>query len=169
MFTYRLSWHYHFGRLVFAACIIFFGYNVLAQSRDFYVPYLHAWRRMLLPESKNRINASLTFEEAFDYTIQAVGFLMIFGGALLALNKRVPGGLICLLALTFLLVTQDNPFLVEYIKPKPKVEKIRYDDLARHLSLIGAILFLMVVPPVEDLDPEKDHLSKKAKKEKKDN
>ena len=43
--------------------------------------------------------------------------------------------------------------LLEYMKPKPRIMKIRYDDLARHISLIGAILYMMAVPPVSDIDP----------------
>ena len=60
------------------------------------------------------------------------------------------GGLILILAMAFLFATQDNPILVEYLKPKPKSGTIRYDDLARHISILGAILFFMFVPPTED-------------------
>jgi len=118
------------------------------------VPFLHAWRRMLLPDSKNRISESLTYEELFMYIIQAVGFVMMFGGFLVALNKRVFGGFLVLLAFTFLLLTQDNPMLIEYIKPKPRIANIRMDDLARHVSVMGAIFYVMVVPPYAGEDPE---------------
>ena len=64
----------------------------------------------------------------------------------------------CIIAL------QDNPLLIPHIKPAPKSSHIRYDDLARHLSLIGAMFYLMIVPPVEDAVPDKDHKDKKAKK-----
>ena len=70
----------------------------------------------------------------------------------------------CILAMVFILATQDNPLLIPHIKPTPKVSHIRYDDLARHMSLIGAILYLMIVPPVEDAVSDKDHKDKKAKK-----
>ena len=46
---------------------------------------------------------------------------MIVGGVLLAANRRVAGGLLILLSFTFLLLTQDNPMLIEHIKPKPKI------------------------------------------------
>ncbi len=66
---FRFSRLYHFGRIVLSLAIIYFGYNILDQGKEFYVPYLHAWRRMLLPESKNRINESMTYEELFTYII----------------------------------------------------------------------------------------------------
>ena len=90
--------------------------------------------------------------------------LMMLGAALLALNKRVAGGLVLLLPIFFMLATQDNPMLIPHTKPVPKSSHIRYDDLARHLSLLGGILFLMVVPPVEDAAEENDHGKKKNKK-----
>ena len=152
---YKLSWHFHIGRIALALAIIFFGYNIMLQGREFYVPLLHAWRRMLLPDSKNKINASLTYEELFLHVTQAMGGLMVFGGALIALNKRVAGGLFVLLALAFMVATQDNPMLIEYMKPKPQRNTIRLDDLARHISVIGAVLYLMIVPPVNDR--EDDH------------
>mmetsp|Transcript_2577 Transcript_2577/g.3574 ORF Transcript_2577/g.3574 Transcript_2577/m.3574 type:complete len:170 (-) Transcript_2577:92-601(-) len=163
-FNYRLSWHYHFGRLVFALTLVYFGYNILTQGRDFYLPYLHGLRRLTMPTSKNRISPTLTYEDVFTIVLQVVGALFISAGALIAVNKRVFGGVVALLAVGFLLVTQDNPLLVEYLKPKPKSGTIRYDDLARHITLIGAILFFMVVPPVDD--PVEEESSKKKKKNK---
>ena len=118
---------------------------------------------MVLPNSKNRINESFTYEEVFAYLIQAVGFIFMLGGALITANKRMIGGVVCLVAITFLLATQDNPMLIEHIKPKPKSKTIRFDDLARHLSLIGAILYMMFVPPVVDEEPEEDKKGKKKK------
>lgn len=128
------------------------------------MPLLHALRRMVLPESKNRINPDWTFEEVFDLTIKVAGIVFVVGGTLIAANKRVIGGLICLLAMVFVIALQDNPLLIEFIKPKPKSDKIRYDDLARHISLIGAILFFMAVDPVDDAVVEDEKKSKKAKK-----
>ena len=68
-FNYKLSWHYHFGRIVLALVMLYFGYNVLVQGQEFYIPFMHAARRMLLPDSKNRINESLTYEELFRYLV----------------------------------------------------------------------------------------------------
>ena len=104
-FTYRLSWHFHFGRICLALMLCYFGYNMLLQGTEFYVPFLHAWRRVILPGSKNRINSGLTYEEAFGYVTQGVGALFILGGALVGLNWRVLGGMIALLAISFMLAT----------------------------------------------------------------
>ena len=69
------------------------------------MPLLHAWRRMLLPDSKNRINASLTYVELFGYIIQAVGAMFMLGGSLIFLNQRVVGGIVCLTAIGFMIAT----------------------------------------------------------------
>ena len=79
---------------------------------------------------------------------------MIIGGVLLAANRRVAGGLLILLSFMFLLLTQDNHMLIEHIKPKPKIASIRMDDLGRHISFFGAILYMMVVPPCVDEEPD---------------
>ena len=117
---------------------------------------MHAWRRLLLPDSKNRINESLTYEEAFTYATQALGVTFCIGGFFILVNFKKFGGLICIIAIAFMIATQDNPLLLEHLKPKPKTMKINLGDLARHISLIGAILYMMVTPPVSDIDPEKE-------------
>ena len=126
------------------------------------MPYLHGIRRIISPLSKNRIQEGLTFEDVFGWIIQGVGGLFIAGGVFIAANKRVMGGLLSILAVTFLFVTQDNPMLVEYLKPKPKSMSIRYDDLARHISLLGAILFFMLVDPCIDPEPVEPKKKKKV-------
>ena len=162
--NYKLSWHYNAGRVVFALILVFFGYNMMSQSRDFYMPYLHGIRRIISPLSKNRIKEGLTYEDVFGWVVQAEGGLFMLAGLLIAMNKRVIGGIFALLAISFLLATQDNPMLIEYLKPKPRSSSIRYDDLARHISLIGAVLFFMLVDPVVDPEP----LVKKKKNKAKD-
>ena len=71
---------------------------------------------MLAPDSKNRINKDFTYEEVFKIVVQVEGGLFMFGGFLILLNKRVAGGLICILALIFIFATQDNPTLHPHIK-----------------------------------------------------
>ena len=124
---------------------------------------------MLLPDSKNRINESLTYEELFVQVTQAVGVTFCVGGFFILINYRKFGGFICILAIAFMIATQDNPMLLDHIKPKPRVSKIRWDDLARHISLIGAILYMMAVPAVSDIDPEKEEKMERiqAKKDRK--
>ena len=112
-FEYRLSWHYHFGRIAFAFCLAFFGYNILVQGKEFYVPYLHAARRFVLPESKNRINESLTYEDVFVMVVQAMGGIMMLGAFLIGLNQRAIGGVFCILAILMMIGTQDNPLLID--------------------------------------------------------
>ena len=93
-----------------------------------------------------------------------MGATFCTGAFFLLINFRKFGGMICILAISFMLATQDNPLLLEHIKPKPKVMKIQLGDLARHISLIGALIYMMVTEPVSDIDPEKE-----AKEERKKN
>ena len=155
-FEYKVSCHYKLGRALLACFLIFFGYNMYLQGKEFYSPLLHAWRKMMLPNSVNRINETLTYDELFTYVTQAVGGTFCLGGFLLLVNFRKTGGIICILAICFMIATQDNPMILEHIKPKPKNLKIRLDDLARHISIIGALLYMMVTDPCSDIDPEKE-------------
>ena len=41
---------------------------------------------MILPDSKNRINASYTYEDIFKIIVQVEGGLFMFGGFLILLN-----------------------------------------------------------------------------------
>ena len=69
-----------------ALVLIYFGYNVFIQGQEFYIQYLHAWREMLLPGSKNRINKDFTYEEVFKIIVQVEGGLFMLGGFLILLN-----------------------------------------------------------------------------------
>ena len=54
--------------------------------------------------------------------------------------------------------------LIEHIKPAPVSKKVNLNDVARHLSLLGALLYMMIVPPVDDA-PKKGHkIEEDAKK-----
>ena len=136
---------------------------------EFYTPYLAAWMKLLFPDLKaqGRFNESFTYNQLYMYVIQAVGATFCLGGFFLLLNFRKLGGIICILAVGFMIATQDNPLLLEHLKPKPKIMKINLGDLARHISLIGALIYMMVVEPVSDIDLEKvaKEERKKAKAE----
>ena len=95
-----------------------------------------------------------------------MGVLLVIGGILTALNQRTKGPVLIIMAVLMMIATQDNPWIREHIKPKPKSMNIRMNDFFRHLSLIGACLFLMVTPPSED--EEEEHHDDKDKKVKSD-
>ena len=160
---FSISFNYTIGRVLFGLCALWTGYNMLVQGAEFYSPFLHAWRRMLLPDSKNKISDTMTWEKLNGYTTEAFGALMMVGALLILLNKRVMGAWLVILTLLFMVATQDNPFIREFIKPKPKHAKIRLNDLFRHVSLIGACLYMIAVPPYEK-NEDVHHEEQEAKK-----
>ena len=90
---------------------------------------------------------------------------MILGGALVLINMRKAGGVAIMVVLTFMILTQDNPMIKSFIKPKPKNMNLRINDLTRHLSLMGTCLFMLVCPPIANEEDEAELL--KAGKDKK--
>lgn len=87
-----------------------------------------------------------------------MGVLLVLGGILTALNQRTSGPIFIIMAVIMMIATQDNPWIRDQVKPKPKGH-IRMNDFFRHLSLIGACLFVIVVPP----DDEEEDSDKKVK------
>ena len=79
---------------------------------------------------------------------------MVIGGALIALGKKA-GGIFVMIVMLFMILTQDNPFIKEHIKPKPKTTKLRINDLTRHVSVVGACMYYMFTDPVEEPEPVK--------------
>jgi hypothetical protein len=51
-----------------------------------------------------------------------------------------------ILEMEVMIVTQDNPLLTEYIKPAPKSSKYKWDNLLRHISVIGVAVLLLAGP-----------------------
>ena len=108
-----------------------------------YSPLLHAWRRMLVPELKNRISDNWTWEMVNTQIIKAMGSLMIAGGLLILVNLKKAGGAAVIVVLGFLVLTQDNPLIQGFIRPKPHESGRRMYTFTRHLSLLGVCLFMM--------------------------
>ena len=111
--SYPLSWHYHFSRLVIAVYAAVLGYSVYLNSQDVYVPLLQAWRRLLIEseqyqeplERSQYFNETVKYEELFNLVFQGVGAILLGGAALIALNCRVVGASLCLMALGLIMVT----------------------------------------------------------------
>lgn len=51
---------------------------------------------------------------------------------------------------------QNNPYLIDYIKPAPKNKAYKWGDLARHISVIGAALLIMSAPKQKEREDEED-------------
>ena len=50
---------------------------------------------------------------------------MIAGGLLILGNLRKTGSVLVMVALAFMMLTQDNPMIMGHIKPKPKNNHFR--------------------------------------------
>ena len=57
-----------------------------------------------------------------------------------------------------IIAMQDNPLILDLIKPKPKYDSIKLNDATRHVAIIGASLFIMAsesAPYEKEEDKEK--------------
>ena len=135
------------ARIIFSFVICCTGLQIVQSGAETYSPLLRAWRRMIIPDSKNKINDSLTWEFVNLKIIEVMGSLMIVGGLLIMVNLRKAGTIAVMAVLSFLLITQDNPLIENFIKPQPKKNYTRMYDITRHLSLMGVCLFLMLFSP----------------------
>jgi hypothetical protein len=79
---------------------------------------------------------------------------MILSGALMIIGFRKLGAFLLMYTMVFLMILQDNPYLVDYIKPAPKSKHYKWADLTRHLSVMGAGLLVLVARPEEKKDLE---------------
>ena len=109
--------HLEIARVLFAMAVCFQGLQMIQNGASIYSPFLHAWRRMLVPDSKNKINENLTWEFINIQIIKAMGSLMISGGLLILANLLRIGGTAVMIVLSFLVLTQDNPLIEGFIKP----------------------------------------------------
>lgn len=71
---------------------------------------------------------------------------MAIAGLLIAIGNRFIGPFIIIYQMLFLILMQNNPYLVDFIKPAPKNRAFKWGDLARHISVIGAALLIMAAP-----------------------
>ena len=145
MFATR--WHLNFARVLMALAVVWTGLQMVENGGATYSPLLHAWRRMLVPELKNRISDNWTWEMVNTQIIKAMGCLMIAGGLLILVNLKKAGGAAVVVVLSFLILTQDNPLIKGFIRPKPKDNCKMMNDFTRHLSLLGVCLFMMFHSP----------------------
>ncbi len=85
---------------------------------------------------------------------------MCTSGILIMTGNRVLGPVLLIFEMEFLIVLQDNPFIVEYLKPKRKmnvfslanvVRNIRWTDLGSHLSVIGIAVLMLASNPHGEL------------------
>ena len=98
---YKLSWHYNFGRIVCALILMFIGLLVLNKESHTYVPILEAWKQSLIP------NFAID-EKLYHMAMEAEGALFILAGLLILVNCRVIGGIMALVAITFMVACKSK-------------------------------------------------------------
>ena len=82
-----------------------------------------------------------------EQVIKAEAGLCFTASFLLAINQRFIAGIVSLMALAFLLLTQDNPCIKKYLTPGQISSNSNLTSI--HLALMGCTLFLMQVQSVK--------------------
>lgn len=158
MVSYHKRWNYHIGRVILGLIIMLIAAQMADDGSKFYVQFLHAYRRMLMPGVKNRINENLTYEDVNVMVVQAVAALLALSGFLIMLNRQILGPFCLFLAMAFILATQDNPMLYDHIKPTLKNKHYRFNELFRHLALVGSGILIFMDKGAEDKTKNKDEV-----------
>ena len=142
-------------RVFMGLVCIFMATQMFQSGHAHFGQYFHAYRRMLLPGSHNRINESTTYDDYFQTAVAVQGFLMGLSGVLIMFGSRTYGPLLLIWQMIFLMALQDNPLVTEHIKPAPKNKSYKWADTTRHVSVIGAALLIMSAPVCEAEEPKK--------------
>ena len=138
---------------------------MIQTGHEHFGPYFHAYRKWIYPELKNRLTPSWTFDDVCKLVVICHGVLMCLAGVLIAWGNRLVGPIILIFEMEFIMILQDNPFIIDHIKPVPKNKNYKWGDLTRHLSVIGVAILLMAASPVKDEDAEETEKGKKTKNE----
>lgn len=67
----------------------------------------------------------------------------MLSGFFIISNQRKLGGFLMIIAMVFILMTKDNPFIVSHLKSINKEKNQRAIDFLKHISLVGAALLLL--------------------------
>ena len=138
---------------------------MIQTGHEHFGPYFHAYRKWIYPELKNRLTPSWTFDDVCKLVVICHGVLMCLAGVLIAWGNRLVGPIILIFEMEFLMVLQDNPLIIDHLKPVPKNKNYKWGDLTRHLSVIGVAILLMAANPVKDQDSDEAEKEKKKKNE----
>ena len=143
----RKHYVFHVGRLILAFALIAMGCFIYMNGVHVYDKYLHAVRKMFLPDSygsQTALSTQITYDQLNQYLIKFDGILFVLSGLLIAFNKRKVGALLLFIALAFVLATKDNPFIKSNLKSIQNEQNQRTMDFIKHISLLGAAFLLAV-------------------------
>jgi hypothetical protein len=160
----KLRYNTNIGCVLLGLCCLYMGSQMLQTGHEFYGPYFHAWRRLLLPSLKNRLTPSWTFDDLAKMVCMIHGVLMCLSGLLIMWGNKNLGPVLLILEMEFMIILVDNPLLTEHLKPQPKSTKYKWDQLTRHISVIGVAVLMMCSPLAKsDDDEEPEKPAKKVK------
>jgi hypothetical protein len=80
---------FNIARVLLALCVIAFGYQMLTSGHYYYDKYVHAVRKMILPESlpsHKPFGSNITYEQIVGYLIKGDAIIFILSGIFILTN-----------------------------------------------------------------------------------
>ena len=140
---------FHIGRILLGFVLIALGYYTFTNGHQAYNKYLHAIRKLVLPDSQASstiASLGITFEQLNQQIVKVLGGLFALSGACTVvgiMGLRKTGAVLMIIAVAFVLVTRDN-FLLQTGGSKTQSQPMlnRVCEFLKHLFLIGAALLV---------------------------
>ena len=138
---------FHTGRILLSFVVFAFGLMIIINGTATYNNYLHSLRKMYLPYSTGSHKVpyleTITYDELNQYLIKGFGSLFMLSGFLILLNRKIIGSIFLIIAMAFILVTKDNPWIESNMTSIQKEKNQRLWDFLKHISVVGAAFLLM--------------------------
>ncbi len=136
------------GRLVIGFCSILLGLQTLFSGQESYDQNLHELRKTYLPGTHAAdavfIGGNLKWEELNLYLIKAEGALFLLSGLLILLNAKCMGSFFLTIAVLFILIVKDNPWLRHSaLKSLQRERNEKISDFLKNLSMLGSAMLIM--------------------------
>ena len=145
----KIDWYklgISFSRLMMGCFLIYLGIVTVTDSGErTYNKYLHAIRKMLLPNSKpgDFFVPGLTMDQLNKYLIQVEGILVVLSGLLVLMNKNCSAAVIMILFGVFMMASKDNIKIESTVAVIGREKPMRPENFTRDLSFIGAAIVLL--------------------------
>ena len=136
------------GRTIIGLVTILTGLQTLFTGHEVYDESLHELRKTYLPltGATQRVFPSYqtTWEELNLCLIKSEGVLLLLSGLLILMNRKCLGSLLLVVAVAFMLVVKDNPWIKHSaMKTVNKEVKEKFNDFINNLTLLGSAFILM--------------------------
>ena len=136
------------GRTIIGLVTVLMGLQTLFTGQEAYDESLHEFRKTYLPQTSatQRVLAQYptTWEELNLYLIKSEGLLLLLSGFLILINRKCLGSLLLVIAVSFILIVKDNPWIRHSaMKTVNKEVKEKFNDFVNNLTLLGSALIIM--------------------------